>query len=124
MQDFVKFKMAAVAILDVAQTPLSPNFSRVCFPAVMLQIKSKSDNKWASYAKFCEIQDGSRGHLGSSADPCFHQISVEYVSLLLCFKFRRNRTIYGRVIQYFVKLKMAAAAILDVKHNLAFTIFQ
>ena len=30
----------------------------------MFQISSKSDNKWPSYERFCEIQDGGGGHLG------------------------------------------------------------
>ena len=78
------------------------------------QISSKSDNKWPSYSRFCEIQDGGGGHLGCGADSRFHQISVEYVFLLLRFKFHQNRTINGRVIPDFVKFKMAAAAILDL----------
>ena len=64
MQDFVKFKMAAAAILDVAQITLLPFFSKVCYNGAMFQISSKSDNKWPSYERFCEIQDGGGSHLG------------------------------------------------------------
>ena len=123
MQDFVKFKMAAAAILNVVQTPLLPKFSRVCFTAAMFQISSKSDNKWLSYTRFCEIQDGGGGHLGCRAGPRFYKISVEYVFLLLRFKFHQNRTINGRVIPDFVKFKMAAA-IFEMAQNAAFNIFK
>ena len=53
MQDFVKFKMAAAAILDVAQNPAHIIFQfgmlQWCYGA-MFQISSKSGNKWPSYA--------------------------------------------------------------------------
>ena len=48
---------------------------------------------------------------------------VVYVVLMLHFKFHQNLTLNGRVIQVFVKFKMAAAAILDLMQNHAFTIF-
>ena len=64
MQDFVKLKMAAAAILDVAQNPAFAIFSEVCYSGAMFQISSESGNKWPSYAWFCEIQDGGGGHLG------------------------------------------------------------
>ena len=93
------------------RTPLSSFFSKVCFVGATIQIMSKLDNKWPSYARFREIQDGGGGHLGCSAKPRFHHFSVEYVKMLLRFKFHRNRAINGRVMQDFVKFKMAAAAI-------------
>jgi len=71
-------------------------------------------NKWSSYARFCEIQDGGGGHLGCGAKARFYHFSVEYVTLVLHFKFHRNRAINGRVMQDIVKSKMAAAAILDL----------
>ena len=68
MQDTGKFKMAAAAILDVSHEHLLlTNFSRLCFPAATFQISSKSDNKWPSYARFGEIQNGGGGHLESDA---------------------------------------------------------
>ena len=47
-------------------------------------------------------------------------ISVEYACTVLRFKFHQNQTINGRVIQDFVKFKMAAAAILNVAQNHSF----
>ena len=51
MQDFVRFKMAAAAILDVARNPaFTIFFSKVCHNGAMFQISSESGNKWPSYA--------------------------------------------------------------------------
>ena len=123
-QDFVHFKMAAAAILDVVQTTLTPLFSEVCIIGATFQISSKLDNTWPSYTRFCEIQDGSGGHLESGAERRFYQFSVEYVTVVLHFKFHRNQRINGRVMRDFVQFKMAAAAILKVVQNAAFTNFQ
>ena len=106
------------------RTPLLPFFNRVCRSGAKFQISSKSDNKWLSYARFREIQDGGSGHLGYGAVPRFYHFSLVYVFLMLRFKFHPYSTINGRVIKVFVKFKMAAAAILDVAQNPAFTIFQ
>ena len=86
----------------------------MCFVGATIQILSKSDNKWPSYARFGEIQDGGSGHLGCGAEPRFHYFSVKCVLLVLRFKFQQNLTIFGRVMKDFVRLKMAAAAILDL----------
>ena len=102
------------------KTPLLLFFSRVWFSGTIFQISSKSDNKWSSYERFCEIQDSGGGHLGCSAKPRFYHFSVKYVLLVLCFKFRQNRTTNGRAIQDFVKFKMAAAAILDLYNCIRF----
>ena len=106
--------MAAAAILDVAQNTASTVFSRVCYIGSLFQISSKSDNKWPSYARFREIQDDGGGHLGNGAGPRFWYFSVDRVFLVRHFKFHRNQTISGRVIQDFVKFKMTTAAILDL----------
>ena len=96
------------------KTLLLPIFSRVCYSGAKFQISSKSDNKWPSYSRFCEIQDGGGGHLESGAERRFYHFSVQYVKVVLNFKFHRNRTINGQVMQDFVKFKMAATAILDL----------
>ena len=106
------------------ESPLLPNFSRVKFPTATFQISSKSDNKLPSYARFGELQDGGGGHLESGAERRFYHFSAEYVTVVLHFKFHRNRTIIGQVMQDFVKFKMAAAAILNAAQNAAFAIFQ
>ena len=62
--------------------------------------------------------------LDVAQNPAFIRFSVKCVLLVLRFKFHQNRTINVRVIQDFVKSKMAAAAILDVAQNPAFNIFQ
>ena len=93
---------------------LLPFFSKLCYNGAMFQISSKSGNKWPSYARFSEIQNGGGGHLGCGAEPRFYHFSVKYVATVLHFKFYQNWTINGSVIQDFVKFKMAAAAILDL----------
>ena len=118
------FKMAVAAILDVMQNPAFTFFSRVCSPVATFTSSSKLDNKWPSYTVFCKIQDGGGGHLGFVTEPRFHHFAVEYDFLVLRLKFHQNWTIKGRVIQDFVKFKMAAAAILDLAQNPAFIIFQ
>ena len=104
--------------------PLLLFFSRVSISAATFQISSISDNKWLSSARFCEIQDGGGGHLGCGAIHLFHHFSVEYVTVVVSFKFHQNWTRNGRVMQDFVKFNMAAAAILNVVQTPAFTIFQ
>ena len=79
----------------------------------MFQISSKSGNKWPSYSRLSEIQHGGGRHLGFGAKSRFNHFYVEYVALVLGFKFHQNRAINGRVMHDFVKFKMAAAAILD-----------
>ena len=104
--------------------PLLLFFSRVSISAATFQISSISDNKWLSSARFCEIQDGGGGHLGCGAIHLFHHFSVEYVTVVVSFKFHQNWTRNGRVMQDFVKFKMAAAAILNVVQTSTFTKFK
>ena len=50
MQDFVKVKISAAAVLDVSQNPaLTIFFSKVRYSGATFQISSKSDNKWPRY---------------------------------------------------------------------------
>ena len=70
------------------------------------------------------VKDGGSGNLGWDAEPCLFNFSVVIVYLVLIFKFHQNWTRNGRVIEDFMKFKMAAAAISDVTQYKAFTIFQ
>ena len=61
----------------------------------MFQSSSKLDHEWPNKTGFCQIQDGGGGHLGCGAEPRFYHFSIEYVTVVLSFKFHQNRTING-----------------------------
>ena len=62
------------------------------------------------------------GHLGCGAEPNFYYNSVELVFLVLCFKFHRNWTINGQVIQDSREIQDGSgmAAILDLNKCVRF----
>ena len=124
MQDFVKFKMAAVAILCVAQDPCFCFFGSVCFRGAMFQVPSKMDNKWPSYAWFFKFKMAAAAILDVVQTPAFTKF--QYSMLFGCYvsNFIKIGQEMAELCKILWKFNMAAAAILNVAQTPAFTIFQ